>query len=188
MITTSSDPSPGRPSEPAAFATPARGSARYALVAGIGLLVVAASVALTVPDPPPPVVRFNRDIRPILSDRCFKCHGPDERARKKKLRLDIRDDATRDRGDGAAIVAGDPDASLLIQRIEAASADDRMPPLESKLTLEPSEIALLRRWIEEGAGYEQHWSFVAPESAEPPPLMSTLWTSSSWKTVSGSSP
>ena len=102
--------------------------------------------------------RFNRDVRPILSAKCFACHGPDARARKGDLRLDDRGAALAH----GAIVAGTPEKSAIIERITTADADDRMPPASSELTLSPQEIDVLHRWIAAGAEYEPHWAFVPP--------------------------
>ena len=101
---------------------------------------------------------FNRDIRPILSDKCFQCHGPDKNHRKGDLRLDVRDDAIA----AKAIVPGKPDTSALIERITTTDADDLMPPAESHKSLTPAQRDTLRRWIAEGAKYEAHWAFVPP--------------------------
>ena len=104
-------------------------------------------------------VDFNSQIRPLLSDRCFRCHGPDAAKRKAKLRLDMREGALKDIGDGWAIVKpGDPDRSELIRRIYTDYEDDVMPPPESHLTLSEAEKALLKRWVVEGADYRPHWS------------------------------
>ncbi len=100
-------------------------------------------------------VSFNQQIRPILSKNCISCHGPDEDHRGADLRLDIRDDAL------AAIEPADPDSSELFARI-ISDGDDRMPPAEHANQLRVEEIELIRRWIEQGASYEQHWSFVRP--------------------------
>ena len=105
-------------------------------------------------------VEFNRDIRPILSEKCFKCHGPDRRKRKGDLRLDTREGAFADLGDYRAIVPGNPEESELYVRITEANAEDRMPPEKSLLQLTPREIELIRRWIEQGATWKSHWSFV----------------------------
>jgi hypothetical protein len=115
-------------------------------------------------------VDFNYQIRPLLSDRCFRCHGPDSAARKAKLRLDRRDSALKTLEDGWAIVKPfDPDHSELVRRISlVADDDDVMPPVDSHLTLSAGEKALLRRWIAEGAEYAPHWSF-APVQARAPP-------------------
>ena len=96
-------------------------------------------------------VKFARDIRPILSDKCFKCHGPDEATREADLRLDIREDAE--------YVIADGTESDLISRIVSDDPDLLMPPPESKMSLSKSEIDLLKRWVAEGAKYEKHWSF-----------------------------
>lgn len=109
--------------------------------------------------------RFNRDVRPLLSDRCFSCHGPDQNSRKAKLRLDVREVAI----EKGAIVPGKPDESSLVKRIFATDPDDVMPPADSHLTLSPAEKKVLRDWIAQGAAYEPHWAFTAPASAIPLP-------------------
>lgn len=103
-------------------------------------------------------VDFNRDIRPLISDRCFLCHGPAESTRKGGLRLDHRADAVK----AGAIVPGKPDDSELIKRVFSSSTDDRMPPADSHKTLSDAEKKLLRNWILEGANYAQHWAFNPP--------------------------
>ncbi|MFK7743025.1 MAG: PSD1 and planctomycete cytochrome C domain-containing protein [Planctomycetota bacterium] len=115
-------------------------------------------------------IRYGRDIRPLLSDRCFLCHGPDQRERSAELRLDERRFAIADRGDGeAAIVPGNPAASLLLDRVRSSDPDERMPPPAShKAALLPDEVARLEQWIAEGAIYEEHWSFVPPQQAPLP--------------------
>ncbi|MFI5457224.1 MAG: PSD1 and planctomycete cytochrome C domain-containing protein [Isosphaerales bacterium] len=115
----------------------------------------------------PKKVAFNRDIRPILADKCFKCHGPDAKERKGKLRLDNRRDATAPAGSGSpAIVPGKLDDSELYLRITAEDADERMPPAKSGKSLSAAEVGLLKSWIEEGAEYQGHWAFLPP--ARPP--------------------
>ncbi|MFO1482324.1 MAG: DUF1553 domain-containing protein [Verrucomicrobiaceae bacterium] len=105
----------------------------------------------------PAKVKFNRDVRPILSDKCFFCHGPDPKKREADLRLDMRDEALA----GKAFVPGKAEASELIQRVLTTDADDHMPPAKSKLSdLTAAEIAILKQWIDEGAEYEAHWSFI----------------------------
>ncbi|MBK8096645.1 MAG: DUF1549 domain-containing protein [Planctomycetes bacterium] len=139
-----------------------------------GLLLPVLATLLAPPTPAPSrglpdPVRYDRDIRPILADRCFKCHGPDPATREAKLRLDVRDDALAARDGTAAIVPGDPDASELIRRVEHADPDEVMPPKKSdKRPLTADDKALLRRWIQEGAHYEAHWSFVPPVRPTPP--------------------
>ncbi|MBI2946252.1 MAG: PSD1 domain-containing protein [Verrucomicrobia bacterium] len=108
-------------------------------------------------------IRFNRDVRPILSDNCFACHGPDAKKLKGGLRLDLRDLATKPAKSGdIAIVPGKPDESELIARIFAKDEDDLMPPPESHKTLTQAQKELLRRWIAEGAEYEGHWAYLLP--------------------------
>lgn len=109
-------------------------------------------------------VDFSREIRPILAENCFACHGPDAGARKARLRLDLREDAIKVRRSGsAAIVPGESAGSLLIEMITEPDAEFRMPPPESKKQLTPEEIERLRQWIDQGAEYERHWAFVAPK-------------------------
>ena len=111
---------------------------------------------------------FNRDIRPLLSDRCFACHGFDGRARKGDLRLDTPEGAYAPREHGVTIVPGKPDQSLLWQRITTTDREDVMPPADSHLKLADAEKALLRRWIESGAGYEPPWALQRVVKPEPP--------------------
>jgi mono/diheme cytochrome c family protein len=114
----------------------------------------------------PQTVEFNRDIRPILSDNCYKCHGPDKAKRKADLRLDTEAGAKAKLDDGFVIVPGDPAKSEIIRRITTKDEDDRMPPAEADRQLTPRQIELLRRWIEQGAKWEAHWSFIAPVAAD----------------------
>src|ERR1043165_5194005 len=108
-------------------------------------------------------ISYNRDIRPIISENCFACHGPDSAARKANLRLDSFEAATAPRKDGKfAIVAGKPDESEAIRRIFTSDQDDLMPPPKSKKTLKSEQKELLKRWVAEGAKYEVHWSLIAP--------------------------
>ena len=110
-------------------------------------------------------LHFNRDIRPILSDKCFFCHGPDPKKREAKLRLDIRDVAVKK----GAIEPGKPDESEMIARIQSTDEKEHMPPAKSKLTpLTPEEIATLKRWVAEGAEYEPHWSFIPLKPVDAP--------------------
>ncbi len=114
----------------------------------------------------PAPVDFNRDIRPTMSDTCFKCHGPDDKARKGKLRLDVRDEALKAGKSGKlAIVPGKPEKSELIARLFTKDADDLMPPESVHKTISPAQKELFRRWVAEGAKYAGHWAFepvVAP--------------------------
>lgn len=121
-------------------------------------------------------VDFNRDIRPILSDNCYACHGPDEAQRKAKLRLDQREDATKPARSGETpIVPGEPSKSELIFRITTEDEDDRMPPVSTGKTISSTQIDLLRRWIEQGAKWQTHWAFTAPSRPELPAVSETAW-------------
>jgi len=123
-----------------------------------------------------PVVDYSRQIRPILSNNCFKCHGPDEKERQGGLRLDLRDDALKPTTSGAtAIVPGKPDASALVTRITAAADDELMPPPGSNKRLSPQEIELLRKWIDQGANYTLHWSYVKPLRPALPRVQDENW-------------
>ncbi|MEC7583588.1 MAG: DUF1549 domain-containing protein [Planctomycetota bacterium] len=135
----------------------------------LGLLVL----AQVIPQEPP--VDFQRQVRPILSDRCFLCHGPDAAARKADLRLDTQAGSRRDLGGYAAIVPGDASASELIRRITTDDDDDRMPPRHAKLELSPAEVVVLERWIDQGAVYTPHWAFEPPVAAEPPVVRDESW-------------
>lgn len=118
-------------------------------------------------EPGADIISFNRDIRPILSNNCFLCHGFDPESRGAGLRLDIREAAVAERRGSAAIVPGDPDASLIVQRMEAHDPLDQMPPPDSEKSVTEEQISLVRAWIEEGAVYEKHWSYepvVRPEA------------------------
>lgn len=101
-------------------------------------------------------VKFNRDIRPILSNNCFACHGPDAKTVEGDLRLDLRESAT---GPGMAIVPGHPEKSILMERVLSEDSDMIMPPVESHKELSREQIQLLRQWIAEGAEYESHWAY-----------------------------
>ena len=110
-------------------------------------------------------IDFNRQIRPILSDKCFQCHGPDEGQRMARLRLDTREGAMSRAG---VIVPGDAAASRLIRRVRSTDPAVIMPPPDSGHRLTAAEIDLLTRWVAEGAPWQEHWAFVAPQAIEPP--------------------
>ncbi|MCA8975054.1 MAG: PSD1 domain-containing protein [Planctomycetes bacterium] len=118
---------------------------------------------------------FARDVLPILSDRCFPCHGPDARARKANLRLDQPAQAFAERDGRRAIVPGDAAASAMIARITSRDPDEVMPPPESKRALSGAEIATLQRWVESGARWEEHWAFVAPVEPAVPAVEDANW-------------
>ena len=126
-------------------------------------------------------VDFNRDIRPILSNKCFRCHGPDEAKRKggnKKdggLRLDVLKIAVADLGGYAAIVPGDAEGSELVTRITSVDSDEVMPPPELGKPLDESEVELLVKWIDEGAHYARHWAYVNPREHAIIPKANKAW-------------
>ncbi|HRK33700.1 MAG TPA: DUF1553 domain-containing protein, partial [Candidatus Hydrogenedentes bacterium] len=121
------------------------------------------------------LVTYNRSIRPILADNCLTCHGPDANARKANLRLDLRDSAVALHDGRAAIVPGNSEASELVRRITSSNPDDVMPPTSTGHRLKPEQIAALKQWIEAGATYEQHWSYIAVARAEPPVVSNDAW-------------
>jgi hypothetical protein len=123
-------------------------------------------------DEPAPV-DFNRDVRPILSETCLLCHGPDAAVREADLRLDVRASVLADRGGYAVVVPGAADASELYLRI--SDDFDPMPPRDAERQLAPDEIALLKRWIDEGAAWEEHWAYVPPEHAPLPAVADAAW-------------
>lgn len=123
---------------------------------------VTAEESATVAIPQHP--QFNRDVRPILSDNCFACHGPDSGHRQADLRLDLRDDAI----ESAAINPGELETSELIARIITTDADLIMPPPDSNKKLSPREIEILRRWVQQGATYQNHWSYEPPVKPDTP--------------------
>ena len=115
-------------------------------------------------------IGFNKDVRPILSDKCFACHGADAKAKNIPLRLDLEAEAKR-----RAIVPGNPEASELIKRVTATQPARRMPPAVTGHQLTEKEIATLRQWIAEGAQWQGHWSFLAPQRPAPPAVRQTAW-------------
>ncbi len=141
--------------------------------AGLALASVATATAAE------PRLEFNRDIRPILSENCFQCHGQDPHKREAKLRLDERESATRDRDGYAAIAPGNPAGSEILRRIRSQDADEVMPPPESHKRVTPDQVALLQRWIAEGAAYQPHWAFLPPRRAALPVVQHTAWPRSS---------
>jgi hypothetical protein len=120
-------------------------------------------------------VEFNRDIRPLLSDKCYTCHGPDKNNRKTPLRFDTEAGAKADLGGHFAIVPGDPARSEMVKRITAENKGLRMPPVYSGVKLTEREIGLIRDWISQGAVWEKHWSFIPPKRREPPAVSKPAW-------------
>ena len=120
---------------------------------------------------PPARIDFNRDIRPILSNNCFQCHGPDAKQRKADLRLDQRDAAVRH----GALVPGKSGESEVFQRLVTDEKSKRMPPAKFGKVLTPEQVATLKRWIDEGASYAEHWAYVAPKRPELPAVKNAAW-------------
>ncbi|WP_414663142.1 DUF1553 domain-containing protein [Horticoccus sp. 23ND18S-11] len=120
-------------------------------------------------------LEFNRDVRPILSENCFQCHGQDAAKREGKLRLDDRESATRLHDGYAAILPGKPDESEMIRRIASTASDEVMPPPESHKTVSPAQAAVLRQWIAEGAPFQKHWAFLPPRQAPLPAVRNATW-------------
>ncbi len=115
-------------------------------------------------------VDYNKDVRPILSHTCFRCHGTDEASRKAKLRLDLSGEATKPRKDVIPIVPGKPEESEVWRRITTQNPDDQMPPPSSRIVLTKQEVETLGNWIREGAPYSKHWAFEVPKLPAIPPL------------------
>ena len=125
-------------------------------------------------------IDYSREVKPILSRYCFACHGPDEAAREAELRLDQFDDATRVRNEGKrAIVVGDPLQSEMIRRLLSEAADDAMPPKTFGKKPTQGEVAILEKWIIQGAGYKQHWAYVKPFRAGLPSVSDPEWIANS---------
>jgi Protein of unknown function (DUF1549)/Protein of unknown function (DUF1553)/Planctomycete cytochrome C/Concanavalin A-like lectin/glucanases superfamily len=122
-----------------------------------------------------PLVDFNRDVRPILSDNCFACHGPDDKHRVANLRLDTEEGLFADRGSYRIVAPGDPAKSRLLARISAPTPAIRMPPRQAGTTLTEGQIALIGKWIEQGAKWERHWAFVPPQRPAMPAVRNEKW-------------
>ena len=120
-------------------------------------------------------VDFNSQIRPIISTKCFSCHGQDDRSRKAKLRLDLREQATKERDGTYPIKPGDLKKSELIRRITSSDPEEVMPPSDSGHPLTATEIALLKRWVQEGAQYAGHWAFTKPGRPALPKIKNRAW-------------
>src|SRR5262245_5080435 len=130
-------------------------SMRRVMILALAMCVAPVARAADAPD-------FNRDVRPILAARCFKCHGPDDAARKAKLRLDARD--------GAEHVLGKPADSELVRRITSMNEEEVMPPPALKIPLTDKQKETLRAWVAAGAKYDSHWAFVAPKRPAVPEI------------------
>jgi hypothetical protein len=140
-------------------------------------LLFAIPIPAATPDKPTAAVDFNQTIRPILSENCYKCHGPDDGERKAKLRFDVRSDALKPAKSGEiAIVPGAPEKSEMISRITAGTdSDDHMPPAKTGKTLTPAQIESVRRWIAQGATYATHWAYIKPTRPTVPSVHNSKW-------------
>ena len=138
---------------------------RFALLFAAALLATAASARAE------DTIQYNRDVRPILAENCFACHGPDSASRKADLRLDRREAAI----EAEAIKPGQPDESDLVRRIFSTDPEERMPPPVSHKTLKPEQKEILKRWIAAGAEYQPHWSLIAPLGRDLPTVKNEAW-------------
>ena len=146
------------------------------LILGVGGSVRAGDLVASAGDAKPRPINFARDVRPILSDNCFACHGPDDKARKAGLRLDTKEGAfAKLESGGQTIAPGKPDESDLIFRIESDDPELHMPPKKSGKQLTADQVGLLRRWVEQGGTWSTHWSFETPTKPALPSLKNAGW-------------
>ncbi len=145
---------------------------QFALLAALLSIQIAPSRALRAADAP---VDFSRDIEPILSDACYHCHGPDEKGRKAKLRFDTKEGAFRIKDGKAVIAPGKLAESELIRRISTTDPDDQMPPPDSNRKLSAKQIDLLKRWVEQGAVWSEHWALIPPRRPATPKTRMAGW-------------
>ena len=142
------------------------------LIVSVCLVCLGVFLSTASADGSKPSVDFNREVRPILSDNCFACHGPDENQRKARLRFDTKEGAFAKPG---VIAPGDASKSRLYQRISSKDQDRVMPPASSGHKLTEKQIETIRRWIDEGARWNEHWAFIAPKRPEVPKVTNTAW-------------
>ena len=145
---------------------------RFGFSLAVGLLTAIGNPLVTRAATP---IEFNRDIRPILADKCFACHGPDSASREADLRLDLEEQAKADRGGYAVVVPKNIDESALVQRITSEEESERMPPHETGKPLAPKEIELLKQWVAEGASWQLAWAYVPPKRVAAPVVSDTSW-------------
>ncbi len=147
-------------------------SKRMALIA----VLVAAGATAQAAEARKGAVEFNRDIRPLLSEYCTACHGPDPAARKADMRLDTKAGLFKEtKSEGPVVKPGNPKDSVLWQRITTTDEDDIMPPVKSHKVMKPEEKELIRQWIQAGAPWQDHWAFITPERPEPPKVKNARW-------------
>ncbi|MEQ1854714.1 MAG: DUF1549 domain-containing protein, partial [Chthoniobacteraceae bacterium] len=135
-------------------------------------LLASVALAQAAQEPKSATVEFNRDVRPILSDKCFACHGFDAKTRKADLRLDLPEGAFADNDGVRAVVPGDLKKSEAWLRIISTVEDEVMPPPKSHKTMSAAEKDVIKRWIEQGAKYQKHWAFIAPQRPVVPEIQS----------------
>ncbi len=145
------------------------------------LCLLAPNLLLGAAPPKPTVsaVDFNRDLRPIFSETCFKCHGPDANKRKGKLRLDTREGAFAEHEGRRPFVPGNLERSEAWRRLNAVGTDDLMPPADSGMKLTPPQIKLFGDWIQQGAHYQEHWSLIPPATPKLPKVQKASWPKNS---------
>lgn len=140
------------------------------------ILQLVACLAIMMPVAPARTVKFNRDVRPLLSAKCFRCHGPDAKAKNIPMRLDSEAAMLADLGGGRhPVVPGDPDRSEIVHRITAPQKGMRMPPVSSGVTLTPAEIETVREWVAQGAKWQRHWAFIPPVRPPLPEVKDKTW-------------
>ncbi|MEK6235569.1 MAG: DUF1549 domain-containing protein, partial [Planctomycetales bacterium] len=148
---------------------------RFVVVVSLTGMTWSAAQTLTANEPIPSQVEFSRDVRPILSDTCYQCHGPDEKKREADLRLDRKEGAFADLDGRVPVKPGKPDDSELFRRITSNDPDERMPPPDADRQLTPRQTEIIRKWIDQGAQWQEHWSFVSPERPSPPKVQRKSW-------------
>ena len=167
---------------------------RFLLTVLTGLLIAAGGVAQAEspdtkgadrarPGPAQPKIRpvnFARDVRAILSDNCFACHGPDDKTRKAGLRLDTKEGVmAKMKSGGAAVIPNKPDESDLVFRVETDDPEAKMPPKKFGKQLTAQQVETLRRWVEQGASWTTHWAFEPPRKADLPAVKDGDWARNS---------
>ncbi|MCK6499533.1 MAG: DUF1549 domain-containing protein, partial [Nitrospira sp.] len=148
--------------------------ARLVLRAGLLVSMVSVPAFKTAAAAAKPV-DFTRDVRPILSEHCFTCHGPDDQKRKAKYRVDTKDGAYQSAEGKALIVPGKPGESEFFRRLTTTDEDDLMPPAKTGRKLTEPQVAILRRWIESGASWNEHWAFISPRRPAEPDVKNASW-------------
>ncbi|MDX1967672.1 MAG: c-type cytochrome domain-containing protein, partial [Planctomycetaceae bacterium] len=134
----------------------------------LGLWLFLGAVNASAEPPLPEKIEFNRDVRPILSDFCFQCHGPDQHARQADLRLDTLQGLLGAAEQPGVVRAGKPADSELLKRVTSTDPEEMMPPPKASKRLSSRDIAVLEKWVEQGAEYQGHWAYIPPQKSTPP--------------------